>query len=308
MSRSRSDDSHSLRTPDDSAKGRRGPSDLADERLDRSGDSSESGTGAVRSHSAEIRDTDPRRTEFRERGRTYRLRTSEIEAMTDIGKFRVIDVQELAAARYNDDEHRMRRDITNLVAQGLVEGQASHSKYSDRELVTLTKPGERLLRKTGAVSKDQETYHGFVKPRELDHDADLYRVYHRESAKIEEDGGRLARVVLDFELKRDVYRELSKLSNLPENERERGREEIAEKHGLTVVDGTIMLPDLRIEYETRDGEQARVDLELATAEYRTGRIAAKAGAGFSIYARSQDEGGVRKALQDSRLIQEIFSI
>jgi hypothetical protein len=28
------------------------------------------------------------------------------------------------------------------------------------------------------------------------------------------------------------------------------------------------VPDVRIEYETRDGERARVDLELATDHYR----------------------------------------
>ena len=62
------------------------------------------------------------------------------------------------------------------------------------------------------------------------------------------------------------------------------------------------------EMALRDGDQARVDLELVTSDYQTSDIAAKADAGFSIYARIQDEGRVRRALEDSRLTQEVFSI
>ena len=66
------------------------------------------------------------------------------------------------------------------------------------------------------------------------------------------------------------------------------KSDIAERHGLRVVRGTIPVPDLRIEYETADGEPARLDLELATEHYRFRNIAQKVRAGFSIYARSQD--------------------
>jgi hypothetical protein len=279
-----------------------GHPELAHERLAPSG----SRAGPARSHSAGLRDLDSQRTQFRERGRTYRLRTSEVEALSDIGRFRVIDVQELSTARYQDDELRMRRDLRYLGGQGLLETRISRLNEGEREMVTLTGRGEGLLRATGAVRKDQETYHGVAGLKNLDHDADLYRVYRRESAKIERDYGRPSRVVLDFELRRDIYRGMPRLAALPENER--AREEIAQRHGLPVVDGRIMVPDLRIEYETRDGDQARVDLELVTSAYEPGRIAAKAGAGFSIYARSQDEGRVRRALEDSRLMQEIFYI
>ena len=42
--------------------------------------------------------------------------------------------------------------------------------------------------------------------------------------------------------------------------------EVAEKHGLLLVDGQIPVPDLRVEYETPDLELRHVDLELATRE------------------------------------------
>ena len=49
------------------------------------------------------------------------------------------------------------------------------------------------------------------------------------------------------------------------------------------MDGKIALPDLRIEYETAEGDLDRVDLELATEHYHRGHMATKARAGFKMY-------------------------
>src|SRR6266404_5187981 len=49
--------------------------------------------------------------------------------------------------------------------------------------------------------RDQTIYSGFVKPREANHDADLYKLYHQELTRILKQGGRNPRVILDFELK-----------------------------------------------------------------------------------------------------------
>jgi hypothetical protein len=73
---------------------------------------------------------------------------------------------------------------------------------------------------------------------------------------------------------------------LPEEEFCGRQEEVAAQHDLRVVDGKIPLPDVRIEYRTADGETARVDLELTTEHYKAGQIAAKARAGFKLYAPS----------------------
>src|SRR5258708_36870266 len=48
-----------------------------------------------------------RRTEHRDRDRTYSLRRSEIEAMSDIGRFRTIDVQDLSRFADRGDEAHM---------------------------------------------------------------------------------------------------------------------------------------------------------------------------------------------------------
>ena len=93
-----------------------------------------------------------------------------------------------------------------------------------------------------------------------------------------EKGGKNIRVVLDSELKRVVYRDLARAkreANSPDTAA------IAERHGLKVIRGKIPVPDLRIEYETVDHEQARVVLELATEHYRFRNLAQKANAAFS---------------------------
>jgi hypothetical protein len=81
------------------------------------------------------------------------------------------------------------------------------------------------------------------------------------------------------------------------------RREVAAENGLEVVNGKIPLPDLRIEYQTRDGELAKVDLELATDHYKASRIAEKARAGFVVCS----EGGGTKP-EDRDFMSEILSL
>ena len=113
-------------------------------------------------------------------------------------------------------------------------------------------------------------------------------------------------MILDYELKKRVYRDLAKLG--PQRESNAKKQEIAEKHGLQLVRGKIPLPDLRIEYETGEGEIARVDLELATEHYRGRTLAEKVRAGFSIYAHAQDATGLRRVMDQNELTAEILSL
>lgn len=241
------------------------------------------------------------------RGRTYTVRSSEIGTLNELGKFRALSSEDLEEFRYHGDEDRMRPDIANLIRQGLVaEKTVPHSDTGPRRLLTLTKKGHQFLRSTGTVPKNQATYYGFTKPREAHHDADLYRLYQKAAEKIEQEGGKNPRVVLDYELKRRVFHDLAKLG--PDKDSADSKREIAEKHGLQLVRGKIPLPDLRIEYEGRDGEMARVDLELATEHYRGSNLAEKVRAGFSLYARAQDALGLRRVLDQKELTAEILSL
>jgi hypothetical protein len=244
-----------------------------------------------------------------DRDREYTLRESEVAALIEIAKFRSLKTDDLVEIQYQGNLDHATQDLRNLTAQGLIQ-QRTLPGTEKEQILTVTRLAHAFLNRNRpqGLAANQSLHHGFVKPREARHDATLYRLYQKASEKIEKDGGTNLRVVLDYELKRDLYRELAKLKSLPQSEQEARREQIAQEHGLKVVDGKIPLPDLRIEYETRDHEQSRVDLELATRDYRGHHLAEKGKAGFSIYAPADDASRVRAAAQDPHLISEILSL
>jgi hypothetical protein len=265
--------------------------------------------GAVRP--SEPRERGTHSTEPRDiheiRGRTYRVRQSEVQAMVELGKFRAIAQEDLIEFFYAGDKDRFRPDTENLIRQGLIQAKAiPHETTGSRTLLTLTKLGHRFLTETQAPGKDQVLYHGFTTPREAHHDADLYRLYQKASGKIARRGGRNLRVVLDYEMKKRIYHDLAKLGE--ERNSSARKREIAERHQLQMVRGKIPVPDIRIEYETRDGEKARSDLELATGHYRGRSLAEKVRAGFAIYAHGDEASKLRKILDQRELTAEILSL
>jgi hypothetical protein len=247
------------------------------------------------------------RTVYELRGRSYRLRSSEIATMVELGKFRAVASKDLAKFVYDGNNDRMRPDVENLFRQGLVEMKSiPYELIGSRQLLTLTKNGHRFLVQTQRAGKGQALYHGFKKPREAHHDADLYRLYQKAAGKIEREGGRSLRVVLDYELKKRLYRDLAKFGKGPKPAS--AKHAVAETHELKVVRGKIPVPDFRIEYETRDGEHARVDLELATGHYRLRNLVEKVLAGFSLYAHADDASKLRRILDQRELTAEILSL
>jgi hypothetical protein len=132
--------------------------------------------------------------------------------------------------------------------------------------------------------RDHAVYHGWRKPAEIIHEASLYRMYQVEAAAIEDRGGRIDRVVLDDELKRTIYAAANGQPTGSESERHRALAEAAAQSDVRVINGHLELPDVRIEYDTAAGERGRVDLELVTAAYRSGQIAGKRAAGFTLYS------------------------
>jgi hypothetical protein len=239
----------------------------------------------------------------------YRLRTSELAAMSAIGKFRTVDMQDLARFAYGGDETRMRQDSEHLRQEGLVEQKTVFRAHKPaRQMVTLTEPGHRLVRKLGGIPKGQKTYHGFVKPREINHDADLYAVYQQAAEEIRERGGAPGRVRLDFEMKADVQREREAVRSLPVDEQAKRLRTFAQERGLAMRAGTIHVPDVQLEYETREGQLDRANLELVSENYRSDSIRGKAESGFRLYARGDDATRVRRALEDTRTVERILSV
>jgi len=251
-----------------------------------------------------------RRQEVPLRDRILNLSEAELHTMRDIGRFRTVGEDDLLRFGYEGNASKLHRDYLNLRALGLVERRTVSVGKTRKPLpvYTLTRGGKKALKNAKLDRSDQALYAGFVKPREAAHDAAIYRMFQAEAARIEGQGGRVIRVVLDFEFKKKVYSELAKAHGHGALEYADRQTEIAAANGLAVVDGKIPLPDLRIEYETAEGEQARIDLELATEHYRRGDLAEKARAGFKMYGFTSTSRGSRAEWEGREITAGILSL
>src|SRR6266481_6818185 len=220
------------------------------------------------------------RTAYRDRNREYLLRESEVQTLIELGKFRVVPADDLAQLGYRGDRSRMENDVQHLRHQGLIEQRSieGHESYS-KQVLALTKEGHKLLSEQNLIPDRQAIYHGFVKPKEARHDADLYRLYHKVAREIDDVGGKVRRVILDYELKQELYRKLSRVD--PNKKLAYERIRVANEFDLKVVNDKIPVPDLRIEYEDECRELRRLDLEIATRDYRPQELAEKAKADSS---------------------------
>ena len=241
----------------------------------------------------------PTRRPVRDRDRTVSLRESEVRMLATAGAFRVVVASDLRDHR-GRPANASNGELRGLREAGLVETRPYVIGRDRATLVTLTERGRELLERHRKNDRDgtaQTYYAGFVKPRELSHDAQLYRAYERSVERLKDKGAKVTRVVLDYELKRDYQRFLHDLKR-----QRRGQEQDADRHAadvaawavshdLPVIDGHIHFPDVRIEYERPDGERKVEDIEVVTPHYRGAYAAAKGRTGFSSYRISTGLGG-----------------
>jgi hypothetical protein len=248
-----------------------------------------------------MRDLDLPRSHDREhvydRDRHYTLRESESRTLSTVGAFRVVSSRDL---RDHDGRPADPRsgDLRHIREQSLVRTIPMEGRKE--VAVVLTERGRSLLeshRNDRHHEHRQEFYAGLKKPREMEHDAQIYSAYLREAEGLLDRGARIERVVLDYELKRE-YQEW-----LHERDRGDGRpdrdedeiEEWASVHDLPYFDEQVHFPDVRIEYEDADGRHDHDDVEVMTVHYRGGRAAAAAQSGFSCYGGSSARTGGRSA-------------
>jgi hypothetical protein len=251
----------------------------------------------------------PEREPVQGRHRTYRLRGSESHVLTAAGLFRVVFERDLREGPYRGDDTRLRQDVAALTAKGLLQRRTVASDDHGHALgvLALTREGHALLERSRtqeAVSwrGHQAVHHGWSNPREIIHDASIYRMYQVEATAIESRGGVIQRVVLDDELKREVFARANRPTaltadalptRLVETRAER-LEEAATRLSLPIVNGHVEFPDLRLEYDDPVRGQTRVDLELVSDAYHKGHVAAKQCAGFTLYSAGGDAArGIR---------------
>jgi hypothetical protein len=276
----------------------------------------------IREHSLERtqdRSIAPRRKK-RERDPALglQLRAEEWRLLLEVGKFRVIAASDLEREIYKNNSGQFRHDLQFLKEQGLIERHVLNLRRDGTgdqirrfDAVTLTKDARKQLILSRHAPERQELYSGLVKPREAEHDAQIYRAYLKEAAEIERAGGKNIRVQLDFELKRQVNRAVLQLRRA---DRARNDEdikgEVAERFNLTVQKNRIAVPDARLEYDLPNGgSSAHVDIEVATSAYRRSHIASKVQAGFKLYISSGDIGRLGAGITDDHdLMSEILDI
>src|SRR5215470_1400190 len=154
------------------------------------------------------------RTKYTDRNKEYSLRDSEIHTLGEVGKFRVLGMNDLTEFAYNGDRSRMEKDVETLAGQGLVQQtMIADPEHNPTQVLTLIKEGHKLLSRGKVVPAGQATHHGLKKPKEAFHDADLYRLYHKVADEIESRGGSVLHVKLDYEMKRELYARLARATS-----------------------------------------------------------------------------------------------
>jgi hypothetical protein len=253
------------------------------------------------------------------------LRDEERKVLAEAGRFRVVRTSDLAETVYGNRDGRMERDLTFLRQKGLIEVDAVNARRDGRggrveriEVVTLTKAGQSFVRLTGELAHDQKLYAGLVKPREVEHDSQIYRAYRKEAERIENNGGTNFRVKLDFELKSDVQKAIyAERKADPQRDMNAIKGAVAAKFDLPFVNDGIQIPDARIVYDIEQkpddsGQGSRTgheDIEVLTAAYSPGHLRAKAQAGFRNYASSSDRASVTARIEnDHHFMQDILEL
>ncbi len=262
-----------------------------------------------------------RRHELPQQSVGLSLRQEEIHALTEIGKFRVLATRDLAETVYRGHPSPMQRDLRFLEQQKLVEVDSVNARRDGRggrveriEVVTLTGAGRDMVRQITGLPDDQKLYAGLVKPREVEHDTQIYRAYLKEAERIERNGGSNLRVQLDFELKSQIQKAIYAARKVaPGRDLSEIKRQVAQQFDLPFVNDTIQIPDARIQYDLdrevdQDTDQGsrtgHEDIEVLTAAYRPGHLRSKAQAGFHVYASSADRATLSARVEDDHHLME----
>jgi DNA-binding MarR family transcriptional regulator len=266
------------------------------------------------------RDTEPRvgRDRLPSIAVDIRLRPEEVRTLSEVGRFRVIATRDLTDTIYQGNSGQAERDLgflrqKNLVSTDFVNARRDGQNHPVKriQVVTLTPEGKHLLRETGQLRDDQEIYSGLVKPREAEHDSQIYRAYLKEWERIEQEGGANPRVVLDFELKSDIQKAIhAKQKSQTDEDLSIIKQQVAEQFDLKFIDNSIQIPDVRIEYDLDQGAlTGHSDVEVATAAYHGRHLSAKTQAGFRIYVSASDRATLTAKIEyDHHMMSGILDL
>jgi hypothetical protein len=242
----------------------------------------------------------------------YALRGSETRTLTTVGAFRVVPANDLRD-KFDQSLDPRHGELWHLRDSGLVE---TVRLDRDTTAVTLTKEGRDLLesRRHDSDSPDRQAFHhGVQKPRELKHDAEVYRAYLEEAERLRDEGANIHRIVLENELKAEYQQFLQERNRDRGDSDGRPDRELEEVRGWALAhdlpcddQGHVQFPDVRIEYDV-NGRDHTLDVEVMTPHYRGAHAAAKSGSGFALYwsGRGGCSGG-RSGGRTPSVIEELL--
>ena len=211
-------------------------------------------------------------------------------ALTDIGVFGAVSYRDLAEARFGGHPHTTRRAVNAWIRKGWVqEHRAAGPKGNPFKILSLTREGVVEARRRATrhgMDPAQRIRTQRMKPAEAGHDTAIYRACRKERQRLAERGATVKRVRLDAELKSAIARgseaeRQKRGSRAADAERRR----IAGELGLPLDEhDKVLYPDAQIEYRDAEGRTGRVNIEVASGNYREPALRAKAAAGFAMHA------------------------
>lgn len=206
----------------------------------------------------------------------YELNNDQRRLYEDLKVWRVMRPKDIQTFRYGGSEAKYHRDYGPMHKYGLVE----HSRMKGRSI---------MVHRT-------DTKYSFY---DAAHDAEVYALYERNKREIELAHGAISSVKTEAQLQSEFWKRVGSKANQKDP---RVREKIAREMDLPIINGKVMFPDVRIEYDIQiDGkwEHRTRDLEQTTGAYTETDIAEKHAAGFSVSGPNSHLGGVPKNVYQS---------
>ena len=223
-------------------------------------------------------------------------------ALADIGVHGAVSYRDLAEARFGGHPYTTRRAVDTWIRDGLVQETTARGPDGNPfKILTLTPAGVADARKLAAergMDREQRIEIPRIRSAQASHDTAVYRACARERERLRRRDARVRRVRLDAELKSAVAR-----ASEAERRRNGKRAADAERHrtaeelGLPLDEADqVLYPDAQIEYEDAEGRTGRVNIEVASGNYREPALRAKAAAGFAMHASSPAAAGMLQKL------------
>ena len=256
---------------------------------------------------------DRERERVRRRSQGERMR----EVLELLANLRVVSYRSVVDAAFDGHPHTARRGIGALEEQGLIERRSVRPIGSKRngaaksfQVLALTAKGAEVCerRRREAGEPGGRVWSGFVRPRELAHDAAVSDLVLSVRERVEACGGAVRGVRMEAELKGALAR-AEEAAGGSRGSRRKARLAAAAAVGVPVVEGEIHLPDAVVEVTDDGGREVGIQLEVATGKYSAAQVQAKLQAGMVVafagatrsFVRRMERAVLRMAMSSKRI-------